>query len=361
MACTHCGPSKALVHTKHDAELPETLHIIVPLSNYVPWATRYELFFRCMKHLESLPNVAVYVVEVALGQRPFVCTQANNPRHLQLRTHMMLWHKESMVNAGIRRLLPPNWKYVAWCDADLQFLNTNVAADTIHALQHWNVVQMFRSVCNLGPEGEILLPTYESFGYKFVESGGIYAPKLTPRSAAQCAEKPEGNPEYGPPSSSSATHYVAAKDYWHPGFAWACTRRAYEEGMRDGLIDFAILGSGDDHMAKALVGVVSESYHGSASEGYKKACDLWQERALSVINRNLGYVKGTIVHGYHGRFADRKYVERWSVLTQTGFDPYVDLHRCGVSGLSMLADEKRHHRLRDLIRQYFLQRNEDSR
>jgi hypothetical protein len=357
-ACTHCGPQHVPVPCKYVPDTAEVLHVILPISNYQQWSTRYHLFAQCYAHMQSLPNIAVYVVEVAIGDRPHVVTQRDNPRHLQLRTRHMLWHKESMINCAIRALLPEGWRYVAWVDADLHFMNRNVGMDTINALQVWDVVQMFQSVCNQGPQGEALEPLYSSFGYQWVQSGGVYAPKLTPRDPVT---SPMAEGCYAAGGDHTATHYVAAKDFWHPGFAWACTRRAYKDGFRDGLIDFAILGSGDDHMAKALVGVVDKSFHGRCTEGYKRACLLWQDRALEVIQRNLGYVKGLIVHGYHGRFADRKYVERWSVLTDQAYDPSVDVHRDGVTGLVELAHPAQRHRLRDLIRLYFLQRNEDSR
>ena len=49
-------------------------------------------------------------------------------------------------------------------DADVEFLRADVVDETIHALQHYSVVQMFQHCLDQGPEGEIL-HTHSSFGY----------------------------------------------------------------------------------------------------------------------------------------------------------------------------------------------------
>ena len=66
---------------------------------------------------------------------------------------------------------------------------------------------------------------------------------------------------------------------------------------------------------------------------------------------------GLIHHHWHCRKANRKYVERWSILVDNGFDPALDL-RCEPSGLLKLT--KRSRGLRDGIRDYFEQRNDDA-
>lgn len=76
----------------------DKLHIIIPINNYVMYESRYKLFERCITQLQAIPNIEVYIVEVALNERPFVVTSSDNPNHLQLRTHSVIWHKENMIN-----------------------------------------------------------------------------------------------------------------------------------------------------------------------------------------------------------------------------------------------------------------------
>src|SRR5947207_773371 len=102
----HCCCNEA----DNDADV---LHVIVPISNYICYKKRYELFEKFKKHIESLDNIKLYIVEVAFKDRDFVVTEKNNPRHLQLRTESEIWHKENMINLMVQRL-PEKWRYVAW-------------------------------------------------------------------------------------------------------------------------------------------------------------------------------------------------------------------------------------------------------
>lgn len=302
---------------------PDVLHVITPINNYYCYKRRYELFQEYVKHMESLPGIRLYIVEVALGDRPFVATDKNNPRHMQLRTNAVIWHKENMINQMAENL-PRNWKYMAWVDGDVEFKDREIAYSTIHQLQKYDVVQMFQSVVNLGPKGEVL-NTHESFFSQYAKNNFV-----VPRDFKKYA-------------------------VWHPGFAWACTRKAYNDMGR--LIDFAILGAGDHHMALALVNAVEQSCPTQMHPNYRKKLIQWQDRVERTIQRNCGYVKGTIIHGFHGRFADRKYSERWSILIDTQFDPEVHIKN-DWQGLYIF--DAPNPRLRDLIRRYFDERNEDT-
>ena len=113
-------------------------------------------------------------------------------------------------------------------------------------------------------------------------------------------------------------------------------------------------------MAKAIVGRRGSTFSIPASSpGYRKAVIDWQDRA-QLLRQNLGYVPGTVLHHWHGRKAGRKYWDRCKILTDSQFDPTVDLKR-DWQGLYQLADhnESRSILLRDSIRSYFRARNED--
>jgi hypothetical protein len=131
---------------------------------------------------------------------------------------------------------------------------------------------------------------------------------------------------------------------WHPGFAWAIRRQAFND--LGGLIDWAILGSADDHMAKALIGRENRSVPTTMHPEYRHMLKVWQERAEKYIKRNVGYVSGTIHHMFHGAKKNRKYVERWQILTKNKFQPSVDLKK-DWHGLYQLTD--RSWKLRDDI------------
>jgi hypothetical protein len=339
--------------------LPDKLHVMTVLSNPPRFRSRYNLYREYSKRvLDS--SAILHTCEIAFGQRHFEITDPNNPHHLQLRTSHELWHKENGLNlliANARRLYP-EMRYVAWIDADIQFARPDFAQETLHQLQHFDFVQMFSHAQNLGPEGQpIDEKTTPGFMWSYANDrpnphdapdGWDWATQFQTSSADGVSPMCYYSmlPEQAGPISWKFTH---------PGFCWAARVDALDKV--GGLIDFGILGSGDYHMACALVGHVEYSLAREMPERYKYLCYQWQERAEKHIRRNVGYVPGLVNHGWHGRRAARLYDKRWKFLKVSGFDPDLDLKKDS-QGLWQLTD--RSYQLRDGLRDYARLRNEDS-
>lgn len=310
----------------------EKLHVITCISNPAGYITRFKLFKKFESMMLANPNVELHVCELAKGYRPFEVTNASNPNHLQLRSDDELWHKENMLNLLIRRL-PTDWKYVAWVDADVIFARPDWAEATIEQLQNYDVVQMFGSCQDLNEKYEPIGPIMQSMMKRFNE-GSI------------TEEIRKYNPHAG-----------------HCGYAWAATRKAIE--VTGGLLDIAILGSADYHMAWGLIGEIDKSmteggpstqYH----ENYVEEIRKWGRRA-EKLRKNVGYVEGALYHNWHGPKADRGYETRWKILTDHKFNPLVDIER-DWQGLHKLVDDgtQRFITMRDRLRSYFRSRNEDA-
>lgn len=305
-------------------EFEEKLHVVVPISNYHRYKSRYRLFLNFKKSIEKNPYVILYIVEIALGDRPFAVTEPNNPRHLQLRTKDEIWQKERSINLMVQRF-PPTWQYMMAVDGDILFQNENFAQEIIHELQHNPVVQPFQNVVNLGPDGEID-STYPSFAFQYFKD---------PESV-----KANKNKRYSFP---------------HPGFG-LCMRRDIFDSV-GGFFDSAILGSGDHHAFYCFIGRADMSMPNNISEGYKKAVKEYEERCKRYIKGRIGYVKGIIHHQWHGKFKSRKYQERWSILINNNFDPSTDL-KYDWQGLYQIDEDKP--QLAIDIYKYMKLRNEDS-
>jgi len=297
---------------KNIAQCP--LYVILPYFNYCGFKSRRRLFIECVERLRKTPGLRLVIAE-ALGPAPLPKLPVT---HFTFQVKDQIWIKENLVNMVVPKL-PADWLYVAWIDADLTFLNQNWVEDTIHQLEQNEVVQLFQTCVNLGPKGESM-KIDKGFGYMHKDSGTKYTP----------------TDRYG---------------FWHPGYAWACSRYAWEK--MGGLIDWAILGSADRHMAMAMIGQVRSSAPGNINLNYKILLMVFEARCK---NFRLSYVPGTILHHWHGSLANRRYKERWQILTEHNFDPREDLATDAL-GLTFLS--KKGKRMSKDISRYFVERKED--
>lgn len=295
------------------------LHVIVVVSNPCLYRKRYVLAREFCNRMLREPRVKLYVVELCYGDQSFVLTRQDNPRHLQLRSTTPIWHKENMINLGVRRLLPPKWRAFAWIDADIEFESPTWVSDTLKVLNgSRDVVQLFSHCADMGPRGE----TKAVFN-----SGGFQREKGLP----YCSQ---------------------GANFWHPGFAWACTRRAYE--TMQGLFEYAILGSGDNIMMFSFIGAGVRAVSTANVPNYIGAIQAFNDR---VCHLRFSYVPGVIRHYYHGSKKNRKYTDRWRILVRRRFDPARHLVRDEAGLIQLGANAPAG--LADDIMGYFRERNED--
>jgi len=139
---------------------------------------------------------------------------------------------------------------------------------------------------------------------------------------------------------------------WHPGFAWAITRKAFEK--IGGLYDLSILGSGDHNMALCLIGKGIQSINDNTTDDYKNSIKNYEK---NCINLRLGYIPGVIRHYFHGSKQNRKYNERWQILVNNKYEPTIHTTK-DKDGL-LIPTNKCPQQLLDDILQYFIERNED--
>jgi len=296
------------------------LNVIIIISNPYQYASRYILAREFIKRIEAEEtNVNLYIVEMIYPKQKYYVTKSNNKNHLQLKTDIPIWHKENMVNIGVAKLLPKNWKAFAWIDADIEFENFNWATDTLKILNgSRDIVQLF-SHCVDMDENKQSMNVFNSFGYKFSK---------------------------GDPYCSSGLNL------WHPGFAWACTRKAYEK--MGGLVDYGILGSGDNIIALSLINKCLKSINENSTDNYKNKILEFQN---NIKNLRFGYVPGVIRHHFHGSKKNRKYNERWLILVKHLYEPDIHFTK-DPNGIVIPTDACPKELLNDIYN-YFKERNED--
>ena len=301
------------------------LYVVTCISNPMRYRSRYHLYRQFEKYVAD-SGAILYTIEQSYGKREFEITDHHNPRHIRVTANTELWHKENLLNLAIQRL-PCDWQYVAWIDADVEFARPDWVHETIHLLQHHQVIQMFSQASDLDPHYRLLN----------VRDGVIYGWRK--ENCGPLKKRYGGNN--------------------HPGYAWAARREAIDH--LGGLVDWAIVGSADWHMACALVGQLEKSVYPALHEDcpvYVEWLEHWAHRAEKYLKFNVGYMDGLVLHQYHGKKSKRGYYNRWKVITNSKFNPHLDLKR-DWQGMWQLTDHN--HKLRDDLRVYFRSRDEDDR
>jgi len=308
---------KAIINNK---PIEEKLHVVVAISNAGLFARRYILMKEFVKRMEmEEPNVIIYVVELIYENQKFIVTSPSNKRHLQLYTKTPLWHKENMINVAVKRLLPSDWKAFAWIDADIEFENVSWAMDTLKILNgSKDIVQLFSHALDLNMD-ELPMNIFSSFAFHHTKN---------------------------------KRYCNRGLNYWHPGYAWAMTRLAYERV--GGLYEKAILGSGDNIMSLSLINQGLFAVNGASTEDYKNSIRTYQKKMKML---RLGYIPGVIRHHYHGNKKNRFYGERWKILINCDYSPTEHITH-DTNGL-LVPTENCPIELIDQIKEYFDMRNED--
>lgn len=305
---------------KNNEPIEEKLNVILVISNPCLYARRYILLKEFVKRFElEEENVNLFIVEMVYGDQKYAVTNKNNARHLQLKTDDPIWHKENMINLGVRYLLPADWKAFAWVDADIEFENNNWALDTLKILNGAkDVVQLFSHCVDMDRQGNNL-NIFNGFGYCF---------------------------------NKNKTYTNKGSDYWHPGYAWAITRRAYEKV--GGIYDKGVLGSGDSIMALSFIGKSANMNHPNYNKDYNNSMVEYQINASKL---RLGYTPGVIRHYFHGSKENRRYTDRWQILMNNQYSPITHL-QYDASGILVPSEEFSLSFKQDIFN-YFLERKED--
>jgi len=303
------------------------LDVVVPYSNPIMWRSRRRVHDDFEDRMLATEGVRLTTVECAYGDRPFELPDRPGVNRVRVRASTLVWNKENLVNLGVQRL-PHDWEYLCVCDGDVQFRKPTWALEAVHALQMYHVIQPWSDCYDLGPNGEHL-QAHRSFLRQWW---------------------------HGQPVSNTRWKFDGgAYEYPHSGYAWCFTRQAFE--WLGGLLEVGAVGAGDHHMALALVNRVMHSVPGQLAESYVRHLLAWEGRAQRLVGQRLGFLWGTIEHSWHGRKADRRYVDRWSIIKRHGFDPDTDLKRNSYGVLELAGNKPG---LAHDLDAYFRQRNEDA-
>jgi hypothetical protein len=307
---------------------PTMLDVVIPFNNPMRWQARIANFRRCEDAVVAA-GVRLTTVEMAYGDRPFELSDRDGVRRVRLRGGDLIWQKENLGRLGFAAI--PDWRFGMLLDGDLLFLTPDWPVEVLQTLQLHRAAQVSSDLIWLGPRGE-----YCGHGVAFMSR---YTDSRRRARAGKFWQVGWTLDAHG-----------------YPGGAWAWRREAYE--AMGGLLDFAILGSGDLHMATALLDMpdpVAEDR--DYSDGYRAALKAWRATAQKATGADVGHVPGIVLHLWHGHLDDRGYSTRGQILIRNRYDPATDIVRDRL-GVIHLAGNKP--LLRDDIRAYFAERDEDA-
>ena len=307
---------------RYNKPIEDKLNVIIVMSNPCNFKRRIKLAKEFILRMNDEPNVNLFVVELVYDCNiKFEITNSNNKSHLQLRCKTPLWHKENMINIGIKKLLPSNWKAVAWIDADIEFDSESWALDTLKILNGYkDVIQLFSHFIHMKKD-KTAMGLNNSFGFKF------------------CKNDP-------------FCYNGSSPNFWHPGFAWAMNRKAYEQ--MNGIYQDNIIGGGDYFTALCLKEKLNTETVDNIGIFYKDSIIKHSEKCFGL---KLGYVPGIIRHYFHGSLKNRNYKNRYSILEKYNYNhkEFIKLDDDGLMIPTNIFPED----FKEDIYNFFSERNED--
>lgn len=306
---------------------------------------RVENFTRFLEGIKD-SGVNYLVVELAFGTEPFSFNGEENI--IQLRTNDVMWHKERLLNIGIKHLLNKGYKKIAWLDGDILFDNPDWPWFISAKLETSRLCQVFSTI-NIQVSKDSL-PICASSSVKYYKSHNkIFSQPST------LYEKLAGRNLSG-----------------QSGFGWAATAEVLQKVQ---LYENAIVGGGDKLLflaslmnedkkdrLKRLKSLTSSHLacpkckHRNQSESYTADFINWAYQWSEVIEKNVDYVSLQISDLYHGQRANRKYLDRKNILFKHQYNPDTDIK---IDSSGCLSWTENTIDLQNDIKSYFFSRKDD--
>ena len=262
----------------------------------------------------------------------------------------VLWQKERLLNIGIERAAP-HCKKIVWADLDIDFLSDTWVNDLSAALDDHDVVQPFAWAYRMMSHEEDQARERQAAHQhsQFLRSAGAAAAVAAAASGPALSQvdvltkMPTGASDgqilhsagFGLSvlrNMNRSDEGVDARLRGHSGYA--CAARRDFLSRVGGLYDKMITGGGDDIMAKAWqnMGVVGQA-HDKYPAALQRNASAWIAQVGAQTQGMVGFLRGVILHHYHGSQANRHYSMRMRILHDNQFDPATDIKKDPATGV----------------------------
>ena len=306
----------------------DILYIVISVFSPFGRDIRTKLAQEFIDRIEKLQRnghpVQICVIELLYSTQKNFLKVSNTKFHLQIqyKHDLYLFNKENLINVGVNKLLPSNWKWMAWVDADIEFKDEFWVEKTIKLFKsgNYDVLQLF-SICRYLSKHN----TPQEYFHSSISL--LYNPCL-----------------------------LKNKKYRHPGFAWACSREAYEK--MGGLFEYAIIGGGDFIMEACFTNrfqLIEKKFR--ENPDFLNYIHLFYQK---VKNFSCNFLNILIEHHYHGERKNRMYVNRNEIILKNKFSPEKDMIKPFENlGFSIIVPTiEFYEKIESKIKEYFQSRKE---
>lgn len=256
----------------------------------------FNAFYDKIKHLDHR------IIECVIGEAEPELPQSENIKRIY--TKSLLWHKESLLNKIIDEL-PAQYKYIFWLDADVIFENKNWLVEGVQELQKYKVIQPFEYGVHLERDQRVFYGNPEEINKQIRNKISAGKEVMNIRVWKSFCATYRENP------TKEFTNYDL---HGHVGFAWGARREILEKVP---LYDKALIGGADHIIAHAAVGQIPHKCITKAFTENMAEVIEWSEKFHQAIGNenNVGFVKGTLLHIWHGDLFKRDYLNRIKINT----------------------------------------------
>ncbi len=263
-------------------------------------------------------GVPLYGVELSV-EGNFETTGNPNWQQIKVNNNNICFQKEACINI-VEKIIPSQYKKIAWIDADLYFTNKNWYEETSTKLNTYKLVQLYSECEQTDKHGHIVNTV----------------PGLISRYGKVPLE-------------------VWYRHAGYPGGAWAARRDLWSCG---GVYPYCLMGGGDSLFIYTIFG-----QHGHPSfdiklsgENIQKKYNIWKNKIISYISpEDVTYVDGSIIHEWHGDPQKRSYATRYGLIEKFDENNRLFLNEQGVLEYEGPDTGK----ITREITNYFISRNED--
>lgn len=329
---------------KFEHPLPENELAVVSCFFNPGGSARRVSNFRAFLSAVKKSGVRCLVVELAFGAAPFEFDDHDDV--IQVRTDHVLWHKERLLNIGIRKLLSDGVRKIVWLDGDIVFSDSWWPAEIAHRLEYANLCQIFDTIS--------------------IHAHGSGPPMIAPSSIKYFQETGQ---LFLQPTQRIRNQLRGMLGGGQSGFGWAARAEVLEKVL---LFENAVVGGGDkliltaslaeDLSDERVTSLTQSKYtckacgHRNKSDAYAASFLDWAQRWSTAVDGSVDYARLHIRDMYHGQRSDRGYMARHDILYKNEFNPAADLVTNPSGCLEWSPGKKR---LKREVEAYFLSRRED--